>query len=164
MGTDPKHLKLTPTRENVLGAFAEGRTFAHRPLGVTDIARNIAEERDAWQDPFTVMSRTALVRLLDEMTEDGALVARTGTQWWSTDGVDWHDRRPAARYWTTRERAEGWARKRKEEAAQRREAQLQEAAEEHARRVLAERYPEDFASLVHAYRAEHGAAVEGARQ
>jgi hypothetical protein len=143
--------KITLTRESVLEAFAEGRTFAYRPLGITDIARNIAEARGSWHDPFAVMSRAALVRLLDEMTEDGALVARTGTEWWSTVGVSWHDRRPSVRYWSTRERAEEWARKRaeEEEAAEvKRDAQ---EADRYAREHLVIRHAKEYEELIEEY-------------
>jgi hypothetical protein len=145
--------KIAVTRDAVLNAFAEGRTFAHRPLGITDIARNIAEAHDAWQEPFTVISRATLVRVLHEVTGDGALVVRTGTQWFM-EGVGFHDRRPSVRYWTTRERAEGWARTRAEEKRSAEEKQQAEEADQYAKGFLVERHREEYDALVAEYYTE----------
>lgn len=143
--------RIAVTRGAVLDAFAEGRTFAYRPLGITDIARNIAEAHNAWMEPFTVVSRATLVRVLKEMTDDGTLVVRTGSQW-KNEGVGFHDRRPDVRYWSTRERVEGWERKRAEEV---REAQEKEAAQEadrYARELLVIRHADEYEELIEAYR------------
>lgn len=149
-----KPVKIIITREMVLDAFTEGRTFAHRPLGITDIARNIAEERDAWDDPFKVMSRATLNRLLDEMTRSGALVVRTGSEWWSTYGVDWYDRRPSTRYWTTQELAEQWASGRAEEKRAAEEKKRTAEADQYAKGMLVERHRAEYDRYVAEFFAE----------
>lgn len=154
--------KIKATREDVLSVLAMPR-FADRPLSAPEIAREIADMRGGeWADPFVRMSRNALVQLLEDMTLDFTLVMDLGGNW-SASGVNFYDQRPGVRYWTTRELAREWRRKREAAEQAARDSRLQEEAEQHAWRVLAERYPEEFAALVKDYRAEHGAAVaEGA--
>ncbi|MEU9405714.1 hypothetical protein AB0E08_08405 [Streptomyces sp. NPDC048281] len=154
MGTDPRHMRITATRDDVLTGMAK-RT--PNLATITDIALAVVagvHKREKVWDGKTAMlhiKQADLKRLVADLVAEGALILRTGPEWAQRGAPTWNIRK-GGHYYALPEEARKW----EAEAARQQDAALQEAAEEHARGVLAERYPEDFASLVHAYRAEHG--------
>lgn len=150
----PKPEKIIPTRDDVLKVFAEGEGPARHPMGTSDLARAVAEAHGGdWHDPFARLSRTTLVRLLEEMTVDRTLVMCLGEEW-GEEGVSFYDQRPGVRYWTTRERSEEWRRRRTEEAADREQEARQVAADAYAVGFLRKRHPEEYRALVAEFFAE----------
>lgn len=148
---------IVVTRDDVLAALAK-RPDDLRTVG--DVARSVVTQvygREYVYDGKTALwhvHQAKLKRLLADMVADGTLVRRTGEEWWEHGVPTWRSR-ANGHYYVLPSQAEVW----EKQAEEQREAALQEAAEEHARRALAERYPEDFASLVHAYREEHSTAI-----
>jgi hypothetical protein len=149
--------KVKATREDVLQAFAPGTGKAEkwgvlRPLGTNEIARFIADERGGdWYEPYALLSRDALVQLLEEMTIDFTLVMDLGSGWRSA-GITWHDQRAGQRYWTTRERAEEWTRERTAEREAREAEQREKEADRYAREHLVIRHRDEYEGLMEAYR------------
>jgi hypothetical protein len=155
--------RIDVTRDDVLNALEK---YPDTLRTVADVARlvvtrvyNIEHVYDG-QTAMWHVHQANLKRLLAGMVADGSLVKRTGEGWEEHGAPGWLGR-PNGHYYVLPSQARAW----QEAADQGRAKALQEEAEEHARRVLAEQYPEEFASLVHAYREENGAAVaEGAGQ
>jgi len=158
MGTDTE--KINVTRDDILTALAR---YPDSLRTVADVAREVVtriynvEKVYDGKSAMWHVHQANLKRLLADMVADGTLIRRTGEEWWERGAPTWRGR-ANGHYYVLPEQARVW----QEEADQKRDAALQEAAEEHARRVLAERHPEEFADLVRAYREEHGVAVEGA--
>lgn len=160
--TDPE--KIAVTREDVLTALGKSNardlhTVGDIALAVVSGVRNVEHVWDT-KSALWYVHQADMKRLLADMVAGGALVLRTGSEWHRHGTPTWLGR-PNGNYYALPEKARAW----QEAADQKRAEVLQEKAEEFARGVLAERYPEEFASLVHAYREENGAAVaEGAGQ
>jgi hypothetical protein len=158
METHPKPAKtIIVSRDDVLTALKKYpnslNTVAAIALGVVTHVYNVEHVYDG-KSALWYVHQANLKRLLADMVADGALILRTGEEWGEHGAPTWLGR-PNGHYYVLPEQAREW----EELAAQKRDEKLQEAAEVYARRVLAERYPEEFASLVHAYREEHGTAV-----
>jgi hypothetical protein len=154
---------ITVTRDDVLTALSKHPDSLNT---VADIARWVVVRVHGVEHVYDgktalwYVHQAELRRLLADMVDDGALIKRTGEEWWD-HGAPTHLGRSNGHYYVMPEPARVW----EQEGEKRRDAALQERAEEFARGVLAERHPEEFASLVHAYREENGAAVaEGAGQ
>lgn len=150
--------KITVTRQDILTALGASNAADLNTVG--DVARLVVTTVYRIDEPVYDNSsalyhvgQADLKRLLADLAADGTLVLRTGEDWYSHGAPQWLGR-PNGHYYALPEKAHEW----QEAADQKRDAALQKKAEAFARGVLAERYPEEFASLVHAYREEHGHA------
>jgi hypothetical protein len=146
--------KIIPTREEVLALFNDKsrQTAASHPLTAGEIARYVSSEYPGsdWEDPYKNMHRTALIGLIREMADDGALVVRRGAEWREA-GMTFYDQRNIVRYWTTPKLAEKWAQDRQGAEQADNERKHRQEADRYARELLVIRHGKEYDELIEDY-------------
>lgn len=148
---------IVPFAEDVMPALAQAiADTPRRPVNMREIGGQIARAKKVRDTSIRDQcSPTVLRALLAELADGGQLVARRGAEWREA-GVVFLDQRDDGWYYARPGDVERWL----EEAAQRANAQRLQTARDEALTVLAERHPDEYATIVHDIHARLTAEAE----